>query len=239
MVGLAGGAFAERAVADVDLVSRVPDGMSFDEAAAVPVTYTTGYAALVYRAGLTAGETVLITAAAGGVGTASIQIARALGARVIAATRGADKLALVRALGADVVVDHAGEGWEQSVVDATRGRGVDVVIESVGGDVFDAAMRALAFEGRLVVVGFASGAVPEIKANRLLLRNVTVAGVYAGLYRDKHPARFQAAKRAVLAWCERGEIRPHVGAVYSLERTGEALAALAAGRTLGKQIVRP
>src|SRR5262249_27329719 len=151
----------------------IPEGMSFEQAAGFPIVYGTAYASVVVRGAIRPGETALVTAAAGGVGLAAVQIARAVGARVIAVASG-DKLDVAREAGADVALDYRQEGWADAVRDATGGRGADVIIENVGGDVFDACTRCIAWGGRLVVVGFSSGRIPEIAANRVLLKHISV-----------------------------------------------------------------
>ena len=173
------GGFAERAIAPADVLHPIPDGMSFEEAAAFPIVYGTAYSAVVQRGDVKPGETAIVTAAAGGVGLAAVQIAKAVGARVIGLASG-DKLDVVRAAGADVAIDYRAGSWVEEVLHATDGRGADVIVENVGGDVFDGCTKCIAWGGRLAVVGFASGRIPEIKLNRVLLKHVSLVGVHWG-----------------------------------------------------------
>jgi NADPH2:quinone reductase len=239
MAGLVYGAFAERIAIPAARVMPMPDGMSFEEAAAFPVAFLTSYGALVMRAGLRAGETVLVTAAAGGVGLAAVQIAKALGARVVAAAGGEEHVRVAREAGADVGVDYRDPGWGARVMEATGGRGVDVVVESVGGDTFHAAMKCLAWSGRIVVVGFAGGAIPEIAANRVLLKNVSVLGLFVGTYAKQDPARLAEAQRELVRLRQEGKLAARVSRTLPLEKTGEALAALLARATWGTLVVTP
>ncbi|HXZ85241.1 MAG TPA: NADPH:quinone oxidoreductase family protein [Myxococcota bacterium] len=159
--GLSLGAFAERVAVPATALQRMPDAMSFAEGAAFPVVYPTSYAALVYRASLRAGETLLVHAAAGGVGIAAVQIGKALGARVIATAGSAEKLEVARRAGADTVIDYSRGDWVEAVKQATQGRGADVIYDPVGGEIFDGSLRCIAWSGRLLVIGFASGVIPR------------------------------------------------------------------------------
>ncbi|GAC1352927.1 MAG: NADPH:quinone oxidoreductase family protein [Polyangiales bacterium] len=239
VAGLILGAFAERIALHASRISKMPIGMSFEEAAAFPVVYPTSYAALVTRAHLRRGETVLVTAAAGGVGLAAVQIAKALGARVIAAAGGPDKLAIARAAGADVLVDYHRPDWPIEVRRATDDRGVSVVVESVGGEVFDGALKCLAWEGRLVVVGFASGQIPEIKANRLLLKNISVMGLFLGTYMTNNPSEWRAIGQALLSLFEEKKLAPKIWKTYPLAEVAVAMEALGARKTCGKVVLIP
>ncbi|HXX49240.1 MAG TPA: NADPH:quinone oxidoreductase family protein, partial [Myxococcota bacterium] len=187
--GLSLGAFAERVAVPAAVLHRMPEAMSFPEGAAFPIVYPTSYAALVYRANLRAGETLLVHAAAGGVGVAAVQIGKALGARVIATAGGAEKLEVARKAGADTVIDYSRGDWVEAVKQATHGRGADVIYDPVGGEIFDGSLRCIAWNGRLLVIGFASGVIPEVKVNRILLKNVSVVGLHWGAYAQHEPAR--------------------------------------------------
>ena len=178
------GAYAERAVFSARRAFHMPEGMSFEEGAAIPITYPTSYAALVYRADLRPGETLLVHAAAGGVGLAAVQIGRALGARVIATAGGAEKCEIARRHGAELAIDYRDRDFVDSVMEATDGRGADVIYDSVGGDTTDRSLKCIAWNGRLLVVGFAGGQIPEIRANRIMLKNIAVAGVHWGGLRE-------------------------------------------------------
>jgi NADPH2:quinone reductase len=218
---------------------RMPDGMSFDEGAAFPIVYPTSYAGLVFRAGLRAGETLLVHAAAGGVGIAAVQIGKALGARVIATAGGTEKLEIARRAGADVAIDYASGDWVEAVKQATGGRGADVIYDSVGGDVTDGSLRCIAWNGRLLVIGFASGRIPEVKLNRVLLKNISLVGLHWGAHAVHEPARIGETFDALFALLAAGKIRPLAYRTYGLAELPEALAALGSRRSWGKVIVRP
>ena len=233
------GAFAERAVVPARVAWRMPDGMSFEEGAGFPIVYPTSHAALVLRAHLAAGETLLVHAAAGGVGLAAVQIGKALGARVLATAGGAEKLAIAREAGADVCIDYRADDWPDQVKAATEGRGADVIYDSVGGDVLDQSLKCIAWNGRLLVIGFAGGRIPEIKANRILLKNIAVVGLHWGAYAINEPARVPETFDALFRMYEAGTIRPVIGARYPLDRVADALEALGSRRTHGKVVVVP
>jgi NADPH2:quinone reductase len=233
------GGFAERALVPAGGAWHLPDAMSFAEGAALPIVYPTSYAGLVYRAALQAGETLLVHAAAGGVGVAAVQIGRALGARVIATAGGADKLAVARRAGADVVIDYKAEDFVARVLEETGGRGADVIYDSVGGDVFERSLKCIAWNGRLLVIGFASGEIPSLKANRILLKNIAVVGLHWGAYAKFEPARIPETMRALLALYEKGAIRPELYRSYPLAQAAEALGALGSRNTWGKVVLVP
>src|SRR5262249_21782270 len=211
----------------------------FEEGAAFPIVYPTSYAALVLRANLRAGETLLVHAAAGGVGLAAVQIGKALGARVLATAGGPDKLAVARDAGADVGIDYRDADWVEQVKSATQGRGADVIYDSVGGDVLDQSLKCIAWNGRLLVIGFASGRIPEIKANRILLKNIAVVGLHWGAYAIHEPARVPEVFAALLRMYEDGASRPVICERYPLDRVAEGLNALASRRTYGKVVLIP
>lgn len=236
------GAYAEKLVARAESCFLMPDGMGFATAAALGLVYQTAWFALVERAGFRRGDTVLVLGASGGVGSAGVQLARALGASVvIACTRGAEGAAVAKALGADHVVD-AGmddlhEGLRAAVFAATGGRGADIVIDPVGGAANAAALRAMAWRGRMVVVGFAAGDIPAIRANYLLVKNIAVAGLQWSDYREREPEKVAAAQRTIFSLWQQGKLDPHVSQTLPLERFAEALAALKAGRARGKIVL--
>jgi NADPH2:quinone reductase len=229
------GAWAEYAAAAPTLFP-IPGDMPFDAATAMTVNYQTSYFALINRGLLRAGETVLVHGAAGGVGSAAVQIARAAGATVIAVVRGNDKAAAARESGADHCVDSEGE-WLKDVRELTDGRGVDVVYDPVGGNRFTDSLRSLAPGGRLLVVGFAGGEIPTVKVNRLLLNNTSVVGVawpeYARI--DPNMPRDVAAGLAKM-WND-GFIKPFVGSRYPLERAADALREIESRRAIGKVVL--
>jgi NADPH2:quinone reductase len=237
--GLALGAFAERVALPASALHRMPDAMSFPEGAAFPVVYPTSFAALVYRANLRAGETLLVHAAAGGVGIAAVQIGKALGARVIATAGGADKLDVARRAGADEAIDYSRGDWVEAVKRATNGRGADVIYDPVGGEIFDGSMKCIAWNGRLLVIGFASGVIPEVKANRILLKNISVVGLHWGAYAQHEPERVPEVFAGLAKLYDEGHVRPVIFGTYSLDEVPQALEALAGRATFGKVIIAP
>jgi NADPH2:quinone reductase len=237
--GLSLGAFAERVAVPATALHRMPEAMTFPEAAAFPIVYPTSYAALVYRASLRAGETLLVHAAAGGVGLAAVQIGKALGARVIATAGGAEKLEVARRAGADTVIDYSRGDWVEAVKHATNGRGADVIYDPVGGEIFDGSLRCIAWNGRLLVIGFASGVIPEVKANRILLKNIAVVGLHWGAYAQHEPARIPEVFAGLGKLYEEGLIRPLIFGTYGLDEVPQALEALGGRATYGKVIIAP
>jgi NADPH2:quinone reductase len=233
------GGFAERAVVPAVASYPLPDGMSFEEGAALPIIYPTSYAGLVFRADLRPGEDLLVHAAAGGVGIAAVQIGKALGARVIATAGGAEKLEIARQNGADDTIDYREEDFVERVKALTDGKGADVIYDSVGGDVFDKSLKCIAWNGRLLVIGFASGDIPSVRANRILLKNIAVIGLHWGAHAAKQPERIPQTLDALFGLHAEGKIKPVIYKTYSLEDLPEALAALAGRRTYGKVIVAP
>jgi NADPH:quinone reductase len=231
------GGAQERAAIPALFTFALPDEISYDEGAALPMNYLTAQFALVERGQVREGETVLVHGAAGGVGTATIQVARGLGARTIAVVSTDEKAQLARRAGADetVLVD----GFKEAVLGLTDGEGVDIVLDVVGGDVFTDSLRILAPQGRLLVVGFASGqGIPEVRVNRLLLNNVDVRGVGWGAYAMVRPGYMHEQWDALLPLIESGAIDPPIGATYDLEDFGQALSDMDQRRTLGKSVVR-
>jgi NADPH:quinone reductase len=232
------GAWAERVAVPAGSVAPTPDGIDDGAAVCLLGNYYTMYFALERRAALRAGETVLVLGSAGGVGTAAIQIAKALGAKVIAMVHRPGAMEFVESLGADVVLPLT-DGWAQAVRDNTGGRGVDVVVDPVGGDAFDDAIRVLATEGRLLVLGFASGGgIPTVKVNRLLLRNVSVVGVGLGEFINRTPGA-QAEFGAGLGKLIDAGLRPPPPVRYPLSEGRAALESLAGGGVRGKVILEP
>ena len=233
------GAFAERIALPAGALHPMPDGMTFPEGAAFPVVYPTSYAALVYRANLLPRETLLVHAAAGGVGVAAVQIGKALGARVIATAGGSDKLAVARRAGADLVIDYSRSDWVDAVKQATDGRGADVIYDPVGGDIFEGSMKCLAWNGRLLVIGFAGGTIPEVKANRILLKNIAVVGLHWGAYAQHEPARVPEVFAGLAELYAAGHVRPLIFGSYGLDEVPQALDALGSRATWGKVIIAP
>jgi NADPH2:quinone reductase len=236
---LAYGGYTDRIAIEEKRVFRIPESMSFDEAAALGVVYQTSYFALVDRADLRPRQTLLVHAAAGGVGLAAVQIGRALGAHVIGTASSADKLALVCEHGAHEALDYRDEQWVARVNEITGGRGANVIYDPVGGDVFDRSLRCIAFGGRLLVIGFASGRIPEVKMNRILLKNIALVGLHWGEYFTHDPQRVAAVMDALFTLYQRGAVRPLVSATRPLREAAEALADLARRKTVGKLVLHP
>lgn len=241
---LAWGGAAQRVAVPGMFVFALPDRITFDEGAALPMNYLTAQFALAERGDIKAGETVLVLGAAGGVGTATIQVAKGYDARSIAVVSTSAKADVARAAGADEVIvlpdlpEEKG-AFKEAVLALTDGKGADLVMDVVGGDLFMDSLRALAPQGRLLVVGFASGqGIPEVKVNRLLLNNVDVRGVGWGAYAMLRPGYMQQQWAELLPMMESGVIKPPVGKVYDLEDFGQALIDMDERRTLGKGVVR-
>jgi len=233
------GGLASWSLAENGDVFAIPDTLNDVTAAALPVTYQTGWFGLYHRAALAAGETVLVHAGAGGVGSAAIQLAKARGARVIATAGGADKVAQCLALGADAAIDYRREDFIEATKAFTDGRGADVIYDSVGGDTFDGSRRCVAFEGRIVVVGFAGGSIAEAPTNHVLVKNYSVVGLHWGLYRRLHPALVQACHQDLMRLHASGAIAPLIGAVRPLADAPTALTELAGRATVGKTVLVP
>jgi len=233
------GAFAEQALAPLESLLPVPEGMDFDTAAAITLTYGTSYHAVADRGALQAGETMLVLGAAGGVGLAAIEIGKALGARVIAAASSDDKLAVCRAHGADELINYARDDLREAIKAATAGRGPDVIYDPVGGAYSEPALRSIAWRGRHLVVGFAAGEIPRLPWNLMLLKGASVVGVFWGDFTRKEPAAHQAAMRRLMDWMAEGKLRPLVSQRYPLERTAQALNDMAGRKVVGKVVITP
>ena len=235
------GGYAQQVVAKAANCHVIPEAMSFTEAAAMGLTYMTAHFALVERAHVKAGESVLVTGAAGGVGMATIQVAKALGATVLAAVSNAEKAAAAKAAGADHIIDTSVEnlrdGLRDQVYAAVGKRGVDVVVENVGGDVFDACMRAIAWSGRIIVVGFAGGRIPEVKAGHLLVKNISLIGLQFSNYRDREPEKCLAVREQLFDLYRAGKLKPYVMATFPLARYMEALALVRDRKVIGKVVL--
>ena len=229
------GGGADLVAAAPEGVFPLPDEMSFEQGAAMPMNYLTAEFALHTRAGVREGETVLVNGAAGGVGTASVQVAKGLGARVIAMASTEQKRELTLSAGADEAV--AVEGFRDEVKRLTDGRGVDVVVDVVGADLMTDSLRSLATEGRLLVIGFTGGSIPQVKVNRLLLNNVDVRGVGWGAYAMVREGYMRAQWDRLVPMMRSGVIDPPIGATYPLERVADALVEMDERRTLGKSVV--
>ncbi len=218
-----------------DSVFRLPDSFSFEQGAAIPMNYLTAHFALAERGSLKKGETVLVHGAAGGVGTATIQVAKGYGARTIAVVSTDEKGEIARRAGADEVV--LVDGFLEAVKDLTKGEGVDIVLDVVGGDLTTDSLRSLGTQGRLLVVGFAAGEIPAVKLNRLLLNNIDVRGVGWGAYAMLRRGYMRHQWEELLPMMESGVIDPPIGRVYPLEEFGQALQEMEDRKTLGKSVV--
>lgn len=228
------GAFAEYAVVPVDHLLALPEAMPLPLAAGFQIAYGTAHLALARKAKLKPGETVFITGAAGGVGLTAVEIAKTLGARVIASARGADKAAFLEEAGADVVIDSEAPDLKQRLRDLG---GIDVTYDTVGGPAFDAAMRATHPGGRMLAIGFAGGEVPQVALNQLLVRNITVIGLWWGGYLDFAPEELTDSLRDLLQWWQEGRLKPHVSAEMGLDRLPEALALIRERKVTGKLVL--
>ncbi len=233
------GAFAELALMNADTVLPAPPGLDDAEAAAFFITYQTGWFGLHRRAQLAAGETLLVQAAAGGVGSGAVQLGKAAGARVIGVVGGERKAEAARALGADVVVDRLSQDFVSVVKDVTGGRGADVVYDSVGGEAYTRSTKCIAFEGRILVVGFASGEIPSAALNHALVKNYSIVGLHWGLYQTKEPQAIRDAHAQLTKLVADGAIRPLVGERLGLEEVASGLQRLADGDTVGRIVFTP
>ena len=234
------GALADYCLVDVGGVSVAPDTLDDAHAAAFTIAYQTGWVALHRRAGLQPGETLLVHAAAGGVGSAAVQLGKAAGARVIGVVGGPDKVEIARRCGADEVIDRSAvdaDGLLAALRQACGKGGADVVYDPVGGDAFTASTRVVAFEGRILVVGFASGQVPRAAVNHALVKNYGILGVYWGLYRTRRPEVVEQAAQALSALLAQGKLSPEVSSVLPFDQAAAGLTELGAGRSTGRIVV--
>lgn len=233
------GAFAEQVAVPAYNVMPVPAGMDFITAAAFGMTYGTSMHALRQRGRLQAGETLLVLGASGGVGLAAVEIGKAMGARVIAAASSAQKLAVARAAGADDLIDYSQENLREAIKRLTDGKGVDVIYDPVGGELFEHAVRGLAWNGRLLVVGFASGSIPQLAANLVLLKGAAVLGVFWGAFAQRQPEDNAANFKQLFAWHAQGKLKPLVSQTYTLADAGTAIETLGQRQAVGKLVVVP
>lgn len=233
------GGFAEEVIAPAAETHAMAPGLSFEAAAAFTLTYGTSWHALRDRAALKAGETVLVLGASGGVGLAAIEIARAIGARVIAAASSADKLALCRQHGADALIDYEHEDLREAIKRHTNGRGPDVIFDPVGGKYAEPAFRSIAWRGRYLVVGFANGQIPALPWNLALLKSASLVGVFWGEFVRREPEAHAAGMAELLDWLAQGKLRPHVSKTYPLAETPQALIDLRERRATGKLVIVP
>ncbi len=231
------GGYAQRVLAQAERVIAMPDGMEFETAAGFLIAYGTSHHALKDRGELKAGETVLVLGAAGGVGLAAVEIAKAMGARVIAAASSDEKLAVCREHGADATINYGTQDLRERIKALTDGRGVDVVYDPVGGDLSEPALRSMAWRGRFLVVGFAAGSIPSIPLNLTLLKGCAIVGVFWGAFVRNEPKRNEEELRELVAWVREGRLRPRISGVYPLERCGEALQQVMDRKVTGKFVL--
>ena len=237
------GGYAEAVAVAADQCHRLPPGMSFAEAASAAVVYDTSWVALRGRTRLAPGETVLVLGASGGVGHAAVQLARAMGGRVLAGVSRPERAALALASGAEAVIDLSRENLRdslrQQVYALTDGKGADVIIDPLGGSVFEAALRALAWCGRLVVIGFAAGAIPTLRTNYLLLKNIEVSGLQITDYRKRRPGELATAYAEIFGFYQLGLVKPAATTGFALEEAGAALAAVRDRKIAGRAVLQP
>jgi len=231
------GSFAEQVAVPGYNVLPIPEQMDFTHAAAFGMTYGTSMHALQQRGQLKAGETLLVLGASGGVGLAAVEIGKAMGARVIAAASSAEKLAVAKAAGADELINYSEHSLKDEIKRLTAGNGVDVIYDPVGGDLFDQAVRGLAWNGRLLVVGFASGRIPQLPVNLALLKGAAVLGVFWGAFAQRQPADNAANFKQLFAWFAEGKLKPLVSQTFPLAEAGAAIDLLGQRKALGKLVV--
>jgi len=239
VTGSGGGAFAELTLMNAATALPAPDGLDDAEAAAFFVTYQTGWFGLHRRARLAAGETLLVHAAAGGVGSGAVQLGRAAGARVIGVAGGERKAEAVRALGADVVIDRSTQDFVEVVKEVTEGRGADVVYDPVGGDTYARSTKCIAFEGRILIIGFAGGQIQSAALNHALVKNYSIVGLHWGLYQSKNPQLIKDCHAQLTKMVADGAIRPLVSERLGLDEVPAGVQRLADGGTVGRVVFVP
>jgi NADPH:quinone reductase len=232
------GSFAERMVVKESKAIRLPDNVDFIVGSAILQSYLTAWYALIARARLQPGETVLVTGAAGGVGLACVELAHLLGARVIGAVGTSAKVPIVRKYGAEEVVDYSREDVRQRVKSLTRDEGIDVCVDNVGGKLFTTLARLMRWNGRLMPIGFTSGEIPSIAMNLPMLKNYSIVGVFIGAWAERFPDDVGRVTETVMAWVDKGKLRPHIDRVLPLERAAEAMTAVADRSTQGRIVLR-
>lgn len=232
------GSCAEQIAVPAYNILPMPDAMDFTTAAAFSMTYGTAMHALKQRGALQAGETLLVLGASGGVGLAAIEIGKAMGARVIAAASSAEKLEVARQAGADELINYQDEDIRERLKTLTKGQGVDVVIDPVGGDLFETVFRSIAWNGRMLVIGFASGTIPSLPANLPLLKGAAVIGVFWGSFAQRQPQDNVANFQQLFAWFAEGKLKPLVSQTFALEDTAQAINTLAARKAVGKLVIK-
>ncbi len=240
VLGMMGyGAAREKIAVPVGKLNKIPDSLDFDRAAGLCVTYGTTLHALKDRAQLKPGETLAVLGASGGVGLAAIEIGKVMGARVVACASSAEKIAFAKKHGADDGIDYVAEDLKEALRRVTGGKGADVIYDPVGGAYAEAALRSIAWEGRFLVIGFATGEIPKLPLNLVLLKSCDVRGVFWGAWTERDPAGHRANTEQLLSWTAEGKLSSHVHAVYPLAEAPAALKAIAARQVMGKVILRP
>jgi NADPH2:quinone reductase len=231
------GGFADELVATPEKLLPIPDGMDYVVASSVTMAYATSYHALKQRAALKPGENLLVLGAAGGVGLAAVELGHLMGARVIAAASSAEKLELCRSYGADEGINYESENLKERTRELAGGAGADVIYDAVGGEAFDQAVRCINWKGRLLVVGFASGRIPELPVNLALLKGCQIVGVFWGAFAAREPEANAENMAQLMSWLKDGTLKPHVSATFALEETAQALAAIAGRKAKGKIVI--
>jgi len=234
---VAAGGYAEEVVADAAQLTPIPDEMDYVSAASFAVTYGTSYLAIAHRARLQAGEVLLVHGAAGGVGLTAVEIGKKLGATIIATAGGSEKLKITHQAGADHLIDYRTEDIRERVKALTDGQGADVIYDPIGGDVFDASLRCVNFEGRILVIGFAGGRIQQIPSNHVMVKNVDIIGVNRGPYEEKRPKVTTQAYATLMKWLAEGQIRPFVSKTYPLEEAVSAITSVTDRSSTGKLVV--
>ncbi len=237
MAHLGHGGFAEYVLAEGSKTLQIPDNMPFDEAAGFPITYGTTYHALVDRAEIKAGEVLLVHGAAGGVGLNAVELGKLLGATVIGTVGSDEKKDIVKRYGADHVINYSTDNFRDVVKELTGGKGADVIYDPVGGDVFDQSVRCINWAGRLLVIGFASGRIAQLKTNMALLKGFSLVGVYWGEFASRTPDQNRANFETMLEWYADDKIKPHVSKHFPLIETADAMDFILSRKSTGKVIV--
>jgi NADPH2:quinone reductase len=231
------GSYADEVVTDAARVFSIPAAMDFASAAAFPVAYGTSHGAFDWRAHLKPGEWLLVHGAAGGVGLTAVEIGKAMGARVIACASSAEKLALAQSRGAEFLIDYSREDIREQVKKITGGRGADVIYDPVGGDAFDASLRSVAWEGRIIIIGFASGRIPQAPANLALVKNIDIIGFYWGSYQSRKPELLRQSYAQLFRWFDEGKLKPHICEQLDLSKAAQAMELLRQRKSTGKVVL--
>jgi NADPH2:quinone reductase len=232
------GGYAEETVAAVDKTYKIPDSMSFEEAAGFAVAYGTAHVGLGHRANLKAGEILLVHGASGGVGLAAVELGKLMGATVIATASTPEKLALARKYGAAHLINYSEGEFRHKVKALTDGRGADVIFDPVGGDVFEQSLRCINWEGRILVIGFAAGRIPKAPMNLVLVKNINLIGLFWGNYGIFDPATMKQSLQTLLTWYAEGRLSPYISKTYPLEQVAHALNAFHRRSVTGKIVLK-